>query len=138
VRTSDDGALDLVSLFGPVYRPSPGGVYPAVKSLAAEGLIAEQPGGEPTRYRTTPEGIRAVEDRRDDLVWLEERTGVRLEGPEVLEEALERFGARVRRLAGRVDPARVAAMLEATATEIEDLDPRPLEGDHERPIRARC
>jgi DNA-binding PadR family transcriptional regulator len=32
---------ELARLFGPAYRPSPGGVYPAVKSLVVQGLTAE-------------------------------------------------------------------------------------------------
>jgi DNA-binding PadR family transcriptional regulator len=122
---------ELGRLFGPEYHPSPGSVYPAVKALAAEELIAPEPESEPTRYRTTVSGEAAVADRRAALVALEQRTGVRLGGSDRLEAALEHFTARVRRLAGRVDPERVAELLDDAATDIEHLEPRPVEDRHD-------
>jgi DNA-binding PadR family transcriptional regulator len=119
---------ELTRLFGPAYQPSPGSVYPAVKALAEEGLIAPEADGERTRYRATAVGERAVADRRDDLMRLEERTGVRLGGDDDLEHALDRFGARVRAVAGRVDPERVALILDDAARDIEDLDSHPARG----------
>jgi DNA-binding PadR family transcriptional regulator len=122
---------ELGRLFGPEYRPSPGSVYPAVKALAAEGLIAPELESEPTRYRTTDSGVAAVADRRDALVALEQRTGVRLGGSDRLEAALEHFIVRVRRLAGRVDPERVAEVLDDAAADIEHLDHAPVEERHD-------
>jgi DNA-binding PadR family transcriptional regulator len=118
---------ELTRLYGPAYRASPGSVYPAVKALHAEGLIVAEPGSEPTRYRTSTTGAQAVADRRDELQWLEERTGVRLGGADALEGALQRFFAPVRRVAGRVDPGEIARVLDDAATHIEDLDRRPVE-----------
>ncbi|MEX0835569.1 MAG: PadR family transcriptional regulator [Nitriliruptor sp.] len=114
---------ELARLFGPAYRPSPGSVYPAVKSLAGEGLIAAEPGQEPTRYRTTRSGEQAVATRRDDLSALELRTGVQLGDAEGVEEILQRFGARIRRLRGHIDPSRLEERLDALAVELEDHHP---------------
>jgi DNA-binding PadR family transcriptional regulator len=114
---------ELARLFGPAYHPSPGSVYPAVKSLAGEGLIAAEPGQEPTRYRTTQSGEQAVATRRDELSALELRTGVQLGDAEGVEDILQRFGARVRRLRGHIDPSCLDARLEALAVELEGHHP---------------
>lgn len=118
---------ELARLFGPAYQPSPGSVYPAVKSLAAEGLIAAEPGPEPTRYRTTRSGEQAVAARRDDLSALELRTGVQLGDAEDVEDILQRFGARIRHLRGHIDPSHLDARLDALAAELEDHHSRPEE-----------
>lgn len=118
---------ELARLFGPAYRPSPGSVYPAVKALAAEGLIVAAGDDDPTRYRTTATGEDALAARRDDLLTLEERTGVQLGDADVLDRALQRFGSRVARLRGHVDPTHLAERLDAAAAELEALDPRPQE-----------
>jgi DNA-binding PadR family transcriptional regulator len=120
---------ELARLFGPEYRPSPGSVYPAVKALTEEGLLARERDDGKARYRATAQGAQAVEARRDELVALEERTGVRLDPAEdQLERSLTRFVSRVRALAGRVDPDRAARVIDRAAEQIEDLDPHPTKG----------
>jgi DNA-binding PadR family transcriptional regulator len=114
--------------FGPAYRASPGSVYPAVKALTAEGLLAPEQDGDRTRYRTTRAGEEAVAARRDELVRLEERTGTRLGTADQLERSLERLAARVRAVGGRVDPDRVAHLLDEVADEIEQLEQAHLRG----------
>lgn len=115
---------ELAGLFGPAYRPSPGSVYPAVKALAQEGLIVPGSDGERTRYSATESGRQAVTARRTELTRLEERTGVRLGTDVELERSLDRFTARVRALAGRVDASRLSREIDAATDELDDLDPR--------------
>src|SRR5680860_396049 len=67
---------ELGERFGPAYRPSAGSVYPALDALTAEGLIDAQPDSDPTAYRVTPIGERALTRRSRDLLRLEQRTGV--------------------------------------------------------------
>ena len=122
---------ELARLFGPAYRPSPGSVYPAVKALAMEGLLARETGDGTARYRTTAQGTQAVEARRDELVALEQRTGVRLDPTDDrLERSLKHFVTRVQALSGRVDPDRAARVIDHAAEQIEDLDPHPTKGEH--------
>lgn len=118
----------LERLFGPAYRASPGSVYPALKALAAEGLVAVEAGSDPVRYRSTSAGQQAVADRRHELVRLEERTGARFATTDEVERALGRVSERVRSLGGRVDPAPVVRVLHAAAEQLEDLDPHPVKG----------
>lgn len=61
------------------WRPSPGSVYPLLKQLEAEGLVARREDG---RYVLTESGKAAV--RR--MPWLR---GPRLGGPRTVEEAVE-------------------------------------------------
>jgi DNA-binding PadR family transcriptional regulator len=110
---------ELSRLFGPRYRPSPGSVYPALEALEAERLLeAEAEAGRNT-YRATEAGIKAIEERLDDLAALELRTGVQVRPGESLESALARFRARLSPLSGRVDVATVELVLDRAATEIE-------------------
>jgi DNA-binding PadR family transcriptional regulator len=120
---------ELARLFGPAYRPSPGSVYPAIKALTEEGLLSQESSDGKVRYRATAQGAQAVDVRRDELVALEERTGVRLDpADDRLERSLTRFVSRVRALAGRVDPDRAARLIDDAAEQIEDLDPHPTKG----------
>lgn len=116
---------ELARLFAPAYQPSPGSVYPAIKALTAEGLLVRIDDDSRARYLATATGERAVVDRRGELLALEERTGVRLEPGDDLERSLTRLEARVRAVAGRVDPDRVARVIDHAAQQIEDLDPHP-------------
>lgn len=120
---------ELARLFGPAYQPSPGSVYPAVKALTEESLLAREPGGDKVRYRTTERGRQALTERHGELVALEERTGVRLDpGDDELERSLTRLAARVRAVAGRVDPHEAARVIDRAAAQIENLDPNPMKG----------
>lgn len=119
---------ELERLFAPAYHPSPGSVYPAIKSLTEEGLLTREQVDGRARYRTTPTGEQAVADRRDELAHLEERTGVRLDPSDELERSLTRLVARVHAVAGRVEPGPAGRILDRAADQIEDLDPHHREG----------
>ena len=109
----------LSRLFGPRYRPSPGSVYPALEALEAEGLVVGETAAGRTTYRATEAGAEAVAARIDDLAALELRTEVQVQPAESLDSALAQFKARLAPLAGRVDVAEVAPVLERAAAEIE-------------------
>jgi DNA-binding PadR family transcriptional regulator len=123
-----DVMAELGRLFGPRYRPSPGTVYPAVEALEAEGLIEGARNGGKTFYRLTGEGADALGSRTETLAGIELRTGARLREAATLEMVLGHFDARVKALAGRVDPEQIAAVLERAAEEIESLEGLEVEG----------
>ena len=116
-----DFIAELDRLFGPDYRASPGGVYPAITALTDEKLLAAEPDGRAKRYALTAAGRDALEKRRRQLSALEERTGARLRADGSLRPALERFVERVMRASGRVDPEAVDRLLDQVATDIEAL-----------------
>lgn len=124
---------ELARLFGPAYRPSPGSVYPAIDALEAEGLIEGEARHGRTIYRTTAAGDEALATRRESLAALELRTGTRLAHEDSIEPVLARFNARLAPLAGRLDPAAVAAVLDRAAEEIESLNglPTTKEANHD-------
>ncbi len=115
-----DLMAELGRLFAPHYRPSPGSVYPAVEALEAEGLIAPRDDEGPRVYGVTPSGQEALEKRRDALADLELRTGARVGQRGTVDAALERFAARVRGLAGRLDPDALERALSRTLEDIEE------------------
>lgn len=45
-------------------KPSPGTIYPALKTLKEDGLIKERIEGKSIKYELTKEGKRALEDAR--------------------------------------------------------------------------
>jgi DNA-binding PadR family transcriptional regulator len=115
-----DLMAELGRLFAPHYRPSPGSVYPAVEALHAEGLITSQGDAGPRAYRLTPVGERALETRRDTLSAVELRTGTRVGQRGTVDAALERFSARVRGLAGHLDPDALEQVLNRAVEDIEE------------------
>lgn len=121
---------ELGRLFGPAYRPSPGSVYPAMKSLASEGLVSTDAEG--SRHAATEAGVAAVEARRGDLARLELRTGVslghRLGADAEIDQALERFASVVRAAADRVETEALASTVEHCARQVERLQPSTTEG----------
>ena len=120
-RKAYEFLAELKRLFGPDYRPSPGGVYPALTALSEERLLKPDLDGRAKRYHLTPAGRDALERRRSQLAALEERTGARLGEDGSLRPVLDRFAQRVMKLSGRLDPAVVADVLERSADEIERL-----------------
>lgn len=112
---------DLERLLGPGYRPSPGGVYPALNALTAEGLLASDSDGRGKRYAITDVGRNALEVRQRQLAAFEQRTGARVRGEASLRPMLERFTERIMHTSGRVDPDAVAAVLDSAANKIEKL-----------------
>ncbi len=112
---------ELDRLFGPDYRSSPGGVYPALTALRVERLLSAEADGRAKRYHLTRAGREALDKRRDQLASLEERTGVRVREDGSLRPVLDRFVQRVMKRSGRLDPAAVEDVLERAAFEIDAL-----------------
>ena len=112
---------ELGDRFGPTYRPSAGSVYPALESLAAEGLIEPQAKSDPTTYALTPVGESALSNRSRDLVKLEQRTGVSLGAVAPVEAALARVTATARTASRVVDGGHVERLLAETAERLEAL-----------------
>ena len=112
---------ELDRLFGPEYKPSPGGVYPALTALSVEKLLTATRDGRAKRYALTETGRAALDKRRRNLAALEERTGVRLRDDGSLRSELDAFSRRVMRHSGRVDPDAVARVLDRAAEQIEKL-----------------
>jgi len=110
---------ELDRLFGPVYRPSPGSVYPALKALHAEELVVLDGSDGAASYHPTDAGRSVLADRRDDLAAIEHRTGRRLLGGDAVEAALSRLRSRVVAVAGRIDEQVITDELEAAAERIE-------------------
>lgn len=120
---------ELDRLFGPRYRASPGGVYPALTALLDERLLVADRGGRAKKYSLTDEGRRALDQRRRELTALAERTGVRFTEADSLVPHVEQFATRVLKLSGKVDVDAVAGVLERAAQEIERLEEDDAEGD---------
>lgn len=120
---------ELDRLFGPRYRASPGGVYPALTALLDERLLVADRRGRAKKYSLTDEGRRALDQRRRELTALEERTGVRFTEADSLVPHVEQFASRVLKLSGKVDVDAVARVLERAAQEIERMEEGNAEGD---------
>ncbi len=113
---------ELERRYGPAYRPSPGGVYPALSALRAERLVAQEPGSGKGTYRVTASGRRMLADQRDLLTRVESRTRPQLAPDDSLEPVIARFAARVSKFSGRVDRAAVERILDTAAKAIADLE----------------
>ena len=111
---------ELNRLFAPGYRASPGSVYPCVESLAEAGLVTGSEEGGRRVYALAPSGTDALSRRVDELAAVEARTGVRL-GSGGAEGSLDRFVARVRAVAPRIEPEALDEALAAAAAHIEQL-----------------
>ena len=115
-----DLMAELSRLFGPLYRPSPGSVYPAVEALHAEGLIRPVLHDIRTTYRPTAVGRAALQKRRQTLAEFELRTGVRIATRGSTDALLSRFSAEVQALAPHVDPAEVQEVLDQAVAALRD------------------
>lgn len=122
---------ELERLFGPDYRPSPGGVYPALNALVAERLLAVDHEGRARRYRLTDLGREALERRSRQLAAIEARTAVNVEAGATLRAALERLGDAVTAAMGQtdVDTGAVRKVLEEATDEIRRVTERGSEGE---------
>ena len=118
---------ELERLFAPDYKPSPGGVYPALSALVAEGLMRVERDGRANRYELTDIGRVALERRRRQLTAVEQRNGVRLRDGSTLRAHLQQFVDRVLAASPGADAEAVAAVLEEAARDIERLG-----GDRDR------
>jgi DNA-binding PadR family transcriptional regulator len=103
---------ELGRRFGPSYRPSPGAVYPALDALLGEKLLVAAQDGRGKRYSLTARGAGVLEQRRPQLVAIENRTGTRLTDGAPLRSLLERFCERVMRREGQLDLDLVEKALE--------------------------
>ena len=113
---------ELERRFGPVYRPSPGSVYPALSALRAGELIAQKPGSGRSAYSVTALGRRMLADQQEVLTRVEARTSALLAPDLSLQPAVARFAARVIKFSGRVDRAAVERILDTAAKAIADLE----------------
>lgn len=117
------GAYELMAelerVFSPHYRPSPGSVYPALRALLDEGLVAVEEGAPASTYRLTSTGWASLRGRRGDLAAIESRTGRHLGVDDHLDGVLARVATRVRALAGRVPPELVEEELHAAMERLE-------------------
>ena len=104
---------ELGRRFGPSYRPSPGAVYPALDALLAEKLLVAAQDGRGKRYSLTARGVSVLEQRRPQLVAIENRTGTRLTDGDALRSLLERVGERVMRREGQLDLDQVERALQS-------------------------
>jgi DNA-binding PadR family transcriptional regulator len=118
------GAYELMAeldrRFGPAYKASPGGTYPAIEALLEQRLIAGDE-GRPRRYRLTRPGRKALDDRLDDLAAIEVRTGVNLQAGTTTDAALARFVARTRDAALQLAPEQLDRVLDGAVKRIETL-----------------
>lgn len=112
---------ELTRLYAPGYRASPGSVYPAIEALSEAGLVAGSDDGGRRIYALTPSGSEALRARMHELAAIEARTGVRLARPGEIEDSLDRFVARVRSVAPRLDLETLEEALAAAAAHIEQL-----------------
>lgn len=119
---------ELERLFGPDYRPSPGGVYPALNALVAERLLAVDRDGRARRYRLTELGRDALQRRSRQLAAIEARTAVNLAADGALRAALDRLGETVAQCAARAgtDVDAMRKVLEEANDEI-----RRMTADHD-------
>lgn len=114
---------ELSRLFGPGYRPSPGSVYPGIEALTEAGLITGSDEGGRRIFTLTAAGFEALSRRAHELVAIEARTGARLAAADDVDAALDRFVARARAVASRLDPLVVAKAIDAAAEHIERYGP---------------
>ena len=61
----------LSDRFGGTYSPSAGTIYPRLGKLEEEGLVATRTEGRRTNYSITPAGRVELDNRRDELVGVE-------------------------------------------------------------------
>jgi len=115
---------ELERLFGPHYRPSPGGVYPALNALVAERLLATDSDGHGKRYRLTKLGGEALDARQKQLAALEARTSTRLRDTDPFHRLLDDFVERVTHVAPSVDHDDLRQALDDAALAIEKMGAR--------------
>ena len=133
---------ELNRLFGPAYRASPGSVYPGIEALSESGLITGSEQSGRRVYTLTPSGTEALSRRLHELAAVEARTGVRLGQSGEVEGSLDRFVARIRAVAPRLDLATLDDALGAAAGRIEEMAANSGEhtraprhgGSHDRPL----
>ena len=115
---------ELNERFSPRYRASAGGVYPALQSMASEGLIGEVTDSDPVAYAPTTAGIAALSRRSAALARIQERCGVQFGAVATVELTLSRIASAARDAARRGDHLAVQSVLERAIEDVEALNPR--------------
>lgn len=118
-RSGYDLLSELERLFGPAYHPSPGSVYPALRTLAAEGLVEATEADGSATYHPTDAGLEMLADRREELATVEHRTGTRLLLDDGVDAAFAALRARIDAVRGRLDEDRIITELRTAADELE-------------------
>ena len=116
---------ELGRRFAPVYKPSPGSVYPALTALRAENLVVQVVGTRRGAYRISAEGRRLLASKQELLAQIEARTHTVLTDSTSLQPVVARFTERISKLNGRVDRAAVERILDHAAKAIADLEVTP-------------
>lgn len=117
-RTASELLAELERLFGPAYRPSPGGVYPALNALVAERLLSVEANGRAKQYALTKLGREALDRRSRQLAAIQARTAVDLEADASIRIALEELNDAVEKRAGDADTDALCAALVRVTKEI--------------------
>ncbi|MGC9115596.1 MAG: PadR family transcriptional regulator [Fervidicoccaceae archaeon] len=99
LRVIDDGKMNgyeimksMKELFSGEYSPSPGLVYPTLRSLEREGLLSSESIGGSRYYSLTEKGKRILEERKGEIDQLIERMRELKRGEhEELKKAVERL-----------------------------------------------
>lgn len=112
---------ELELRFGGEYTPSPGSIYPALNALETEGLLTSHPEGDRNVFSVTDSGRRALVDRTHMLAAVETRTGARLQSDGIA-PVLDRFVARVRGAATRVDSEALVGVIEDADRRVRELE----------------
>jgi DNA-binding PadR family transcriptional regulator len=104
---------ELGRLFAPSYRPSPGSVYPALKSLESERLVRSSQEGAAV-FVPTATGRRVLDERGRELTEFELRTGRSVRSRPAFDAVLDQFVVRLAELAGHVAPEVLQRHLDET------------------------
>lgn len=119
--TAYEVLAELERLFGPDYQPSPGAIYPALKALAAEGILVAYVDGRAKRYQLTAVGKQALAARQRQLAVIRVRTAVDVQADAVMKSALTRLDAAAHEATGRVDATVVGELIDAATRQITQL-----------------
>ncbi len=125
VESEDLTAYELLAelerLFGPDYQPSPGAIYPALKALESEGILAAYLDGRAKRYQLTAVGKQALAARQRQLAVIRERTAVDVQADAVIKSALTRLDEAAHAATSRVAATVVSQLIDATTHQIAQL-----------------
>lgn len=114
---------ELDGLFGDVYEPSTGSVYPAIRALEEEGLVTSIEDGRRAVYSLTDVGRRSLQRRGEQLAALERRTATRIRSLASIDALVDRLSLRVREAARGVDHDKAIDVLERAVEELEAIHP---------------
>ncbi|MBW3587966.1 MAG: PadR family transcriptional regulator [Actinobacteria bacterium] len=112
---------ELARLFSPQYTPSAGSVYPALVGLEKEQLIQAVDSASPKRYLLSSTGEGALQNRLDELGWIERRTGAFLRPEGSVDGELERLIGLVKESRGKIDPGKLLEVLDQAQSQVKRL-----------------